>query len=202
MFVLETLIAITVALTTAFGGLVAEDLISRDAACTISAMPDLWSEDCTSPSRLAWFLGTLLVLVGAMALRAWLIAHNGTLYYLRLLPAESADRMRAAVDVANARSLDFRSATGWFGTEDVVVDLRRETDRVSGELERAMNDDDDATRLQDSSMRYARASAAALDSTRRRSRVYHHWFVSNCLLHASRGASFRQFRRIDRGLAE
>ena len=145
MFVLETLIAITVALTTAFGGLVAEDLISRDATCTISAMPDLWSEDCTSPSRLAWFLGTLLVLVGAMALRAWLIAHNGTLYYLRLLPAESADRMRAAVDVANARSLDFRSATGWFGTDDAVVDLRRETDHVSGELERAMNDDDDAT---------------------------------------------------------
>lgn len=145
MFVLETLIAITVALTTAFGGLVAEDVISRDAACTISALPDLWSGDCTSPSRLAWFLGTLLVLVGAMALRAWLIAHNGTLYYLRLLPAESADRMRAAVDVANARSLDFRSATGWFGTDDAVVDLRRETDHVSAELERAMNDDDDAT---------------------------------------------------------
>lgn len=145
MFVLETLIAITVALTTAFGGLVAEDLISRDATCTISALPDLWSGDCTSPSRLAWFLGTLLVLVGAMALRAWLIAHNGTLYYLRLLPAESADRMRAAVDVANARSLDFRSATGWFGTDEAVVDLRRETDHVSAELERAMNDDDDAT---------------------------------------------------------
>ena len=145
MFVLETLIAITVALTTVFGGLVAEDVISRDAACTISALPDLWSGDCTSPSRLAWFLGTLLILVGVMALRAWLIAHNGTLYYLRLLPAESADRTRAAVDVANARSLDFRSATGWFGTDDAVVDLRRETDHVSSELERAMNDDDDAT---------------------------------------------------------
>lgn len=145
MFVLETLIAITVALTTAFGGLVAEDVISRDSACAISALPDLWSDNCTSPSRLAWFLGTLLVLVAAMALRAWLIAHNGTLYYLRLLPAESADRMRAAVDVANARSLDFRSATGWFGTDDAVVDLRRETDHVSAELERAMNDDDDAT---------------------------------------------------------
>ena len=145
VFVLETLIAITVALTTAFGGLVAEDVISRDAECTVSAVPDLWSENCTSPSRLWWFLGTLAVLVLAMALRAWLIAHNGTLYYLRLLPAESADRTRAAVDVANARSLDFRSATGWFGTHDPVVDLRREVDHVSDELERAMNDDDDAT---------------------------------------------------------
>lgn len=145
VFVLETLIAITVALTTAFGGLVAEDVISRDAECTVSAVPDLWSENCTSPSRLWWFLGTLAVLVLAMALRAWLIAHNGTLYYLRLLPAESADRTRAAVDVANARSLDFRSATGWFGTRGEVVDLRREVGEVSGELERAMNDDDDAT---------------------------------------------------------
>lgn len=145
MFILETLIAITVALTTAFGGLVAEDLITRDAACTISAVPDLWSETCTSPSRLGWFVGTLVVLIAAMAARAWLITHNGTLYYLRLLPAESADRMRAAVDVANARSLDFRSATGWFGTDYEVVDLRREVDHISDELERAMNDDDDAT---------------------------------------------------------
>lgn len=145
VFLLETLIALTVALTTAFGGLVAEDLITRDASCTISSVPDLWSEACTSPSRLGWFIGTLLVLVAAMALRAWLMAHNGTLYYLRLLPAESADRMRAAVDVANARSLGFRSATGWFGTANEVVDLRREVDHVSDELERAMNDDDDAT---------------------------------------------------------
>ena len=145
VFVLETLIALTVALTTAFGGLVAEDLITRDASCTISSVPDLWSEGCTSPSRLGWFIGTLVVLVVAMALRAWLLAHNGTLYYLRLLPAESADRMRAAVDVANARSLGFRSATGWFGTANEVVDLRREVDHVSDELERAMNDDDDAT---------------------------------------------------------
>lgn len=145
MFALETLIAVTVALTTAFGGLVAEDLIARDASCTISSTSDLWSDACTSPSRLAWFLGTLGVLVAAMALRAWLIAHNGTLYYLRLLPAESADRTRAAVDVANARSLDFRSATGWFGTHGEVVDLRRAVDHVSAELERAMNDDDDAT---------------------------------------------------------
>ena len=145
VFLLETLIAITVALTTAFGGLVAEDLITRDASCTISTVSDLWSESCTSPSRLGWFLGTLLVLVTAMALRAWLMAHNGTLYYLRLLPAESADRMRAAVDVANARSLGFRSATGWFGTANAVVDLRREVDHISDELERAMNDDDDAT---------------------------------------------------------
>lgn len=145
MFILETLIAITVALTTAFGGLVAEDLITRDATCTISAFPDLWSASCTSRSRLAWFVGTLVVLVGSMAARAWLIAHNGTLYYLRLLPAESADRMRAAVDVANARSLGFRSATGWFGTSGAVVDLRREVDHISDELERAMNDDDDAT---------------------------------------------------------
>ncbi|MBB1032090.1 hypothetical protein G6027_14615, partial [Dietzia sp. SLG310A2-38A2] len=145
MFILETLIAITVAMTTAFGGLVAEDLITRDAACTISAVPDLWSPECTSPSRLAWFVGTLAVLITAMAVRAWMIAHNGTLYYLRLLPAESADRMRAAVDVANARSLDFRSATGWFGTNGDVVDLRRAVDHVSDELERAMNDDDDAT---------------------------------------------------------
>ncbi|MGN0099452.1 MAG: hypothetical protein ACI39C_00800 [Dietzia sp.] len=145
MFALETLIAITVALTTAFGGLVAEDLISRDASCTVGAVSDLWSENCTSPSRLGWFLGTLVVLVAAMALRAWLMAHNGTLYYLRLLPAESADRMRAAVDVANARSLGFRSATGWFGTANAVVDLRREVDHISDELERAMNDDDDAT---------------------------------------------------------
>ena len=145
VFLLETLIAITVALTTAFGGLVAEDLIARDASCTISTVSDLWSDTCTSPSRLGWFLGTLLVLVAAMALRAWLMAHNGTLYYLRLLPAESADRMRAAVDVANARSLGFRSATGWFGTANAVVDLRREVDHISDELERAMNDDDDAT---------------------------------------------------------
>lgn len=145
VFVLETLIALTVALTTAFGGLVAEDLITRDASCTISSVPDLWSEACTSPSRLGWFVGTLVVLVVAMAVRAWLLAHNGTLYYLRLLPAESADRMRAAVDVANARSLGFRSATGWFGTANEVVDLRREVDHVSDELERAMNDDDDAT---------------------------------------------------------
>ncbi|EYT62100.1 hypothetical protein H483_0111340 [Dietzia sp. UCD-THP] len=145
MFILETLIAITVAMTTAFGGLVAEDLITRDAACTISAVPDLWSQECTSPSRLGWFVGTLAVLITAMAVRAWMIAHNGTLYYLRLLPAESADRMRAAVDVANARSLDFRSATGWFGTDGHVVDLRRAVDHVSDELERAMNDDDDAT---------------------------------------------------------
>ncbi|MFN3602338.1 MAG: hypothetical protein ACK4UY_13235 [Dietzia sp.] len=145
MFLLETLIAITVALTTAFGGLVAEDLITRDSACTISSLPDLWSQECTSPSRLAWFVGTLAVLVLAMAARAWIIAHNGTLYYLRLLPAESADRMRAAVDVANARSLDFRSATGWFGTDGEVVDLRRAVDHISDELERAMNDDDDAT---------------------------------------------------------
>ncbi|MDX2357827.1 hypothetical protein [Dietzia sp. PP-33] len=145
MFILETLIAITVALTTAFGGLVAEDLITRDAACSISAVPDLWSQECTSPSRLAWFVGTLAVLITAMAVRAWMIAHNGTLYYLRLLPAETADRMRAAVDVANARSLDFRSATGWFGTDYEVVDLRREVDHISDELERAMNDDDDAT---------------------------------------------------------
>ncbi|AWH94397.1 hypothetical protein [Dietzia psychralcaliphila] len=145
MFILETLIAITVALTTAFGGLVAEDLITRDSACTISSVPDLWSQECTSPSRLAWFVGTLAVLILAMAARAWLIAHNGTLYYLRLLPAETADRMRAAVDVANARSLDFRSATGWFGTDYEVVDLRREVDHISDELERAMNDDDDAT---------------------------------------------------------
>lgn len=145
VFVLETLIAVTVALTTAFGGLVAEDLVARDASCTITSLPDVWSDACTSPSRFAWFVGTLALLVGAMALRAWLIAHNGTLYYLRLLPAESADRMRAAVDVANARSLDFRSATGWFGTDDDVVDLRTETAYVSAELERAMNDDDDAT---------------------------------------------------------
>ena len=145
VFLLETLIAITVTLTTAFGGLVAEDLVARDASCTISTVSDLWSDTCTSPSRLGWFIGTLLVLVVAMALRAWLMAHNGTLYYLRLLPAESADRMRAAVDVANARSLGFRSATGWFGTANAVVDLRREVDHISDELERAMNDDDDAT---------------------------------------------------------
>lgn len=142
MFVLETLIALTVALTTAFGGLVAEDLITRDSACTICAMPDLWSEACTSPSRLWWFVGSAGVLVLSMALRAWLIAHNGTVYYLQLLPDESADRMRAAVDVANARSLDFRSTTGRFGTHGAVVDLRRAVGHVSDEPERALNDDD------------------------------------------------------------
>lgn len=145
MFILETLIAISVALTTAFGGLVADDVITADATCDVGSLVDLWSESCTSPARLWWFLGSLALLVAAMAVRAWLIARNGTLYYLRLLPAERADHTRAAVDVAQARSLDFRTATGWFGTDSDVVDLRREARYVSDELERAMNDDDAAT---------------------------------------------------------
>ena len=48
MLVVETLIAVTIALTTAFGGLVADDVISADGSCTISGIPDLWSHHCTS----------------------------------------------------------------------------------------------------------------------------------------------------------
>lgn len=145
MFVVETLIAVAIALTTAFGSLVADDLISSDASCTVGVLPDLWSHHCTSQSRLLWLLGSALLLVGAMATRHWMINRNGTLYYLRLLPASSPDHTRAAVDLARARSLDFRTATGWFGTRGDVVDLRADAGLVSDELERAMNDDDEAT---------------------------------------------------------
>lgn len=145
MLVVETLIAVAIAMTTAFGGLVADDLISADASCTIAGLPDLWSHHCTSQARLAWFGGSALLLISMMALRHWIINHNGTLYYLRLLPASSADRMRGAMDIARARSLDFRTATGWFGAVGDVLDLRADVGRVSDELERAMNDDDEAT---------------------------------------------------------
>jgi len=145
MLVVETLIAVAIALTTAFGGLVADDVISADASCTVSALPDLWSHHCTSRARLAWFLGSAAVLIGAMGVRHWMINRNGTLYYLRLLPAASPDRMRGAIDLARARSLDFRAATGWFGTRGDVLDIRADVARVTDELERAMNDDDEAT---------------------------------------------------------
>lgn len=145
MLVVETLIAVAIALTTAFGGLVADDVISADASCTIAGLPDLWSHHCTSQARLAWFGGSALTLISMMALRHWMINHNGTLYYLRLLPASSPDRMRGAMDMARARSLDFRTATGWFGAVGDVLDLREDVGRVSAELERAMNDDDEAT---------------------------------------------------------
>ncbi|MGW8592076.1 hypothetical protein ACWGLC_10260 [Dietzia sp. NPDC055877] len=145
MLVVETLIAVTIALTTAFGGLVADDIISADGSCTISGIPDLWSHHCTSQARLAWFLGSAGLLIAMMALRHWMINRNGTLYYLRLLPAASADHLRGAMDMARARSLDFRTATGWFGAVGDVLDLRADVARVSDELERAMNDDDEAT---------------------------------------------------------
>lgn len=145
MFVVETLIAVAIALTTAFGGLVADDVITADYSCSVSVLPDLWSHHCTSQARLGWFLGSFAILVAMMALRHWMINRNGTLYYVRLLPAASADRTRAAIDMARARSLDFRTATGWFATRGEVVDLRADAGRVSDELERAMNDDDEAT---------------------------------------------------------
>lgn len=145
MFVVESLIAIAIALTTAFGGLVADDIISADGSCVISGVPDLWSHHCTSQPRLAWFVGSAAFLVGAMAVRHWMINRNGTLYYVRLLPAASPDHLRGAMDMAMARSLDFRAATGWFGTVGDVLDLRDDVGRVSDELERAMNDDDEAT---------------------------------------------------------
>lgn len=145
MFVVETLVAVAIALTTAFGGLVADDVITADASCTISVLPDLWSHHCTSRARLGWFLGSAALLVAAMGVRHWMISRNGTLYYLRLLPSSSPDRMRAAVDMARARSLDFRTATGWFAVRGPVVDLRTEAGQVTDELERAMNDDDEAT---------------------------------------------------------
>ena len=145
MLVVETLIAVAIAMTTAFGGLVADDLISADASCTIAGLPDLWSHHCTSRARLGWFGGSALLLISMMALRHWLINRNGTLYYLRLLPASSSDRMRGAMDLARARSLDFRTATGWFGAVGDVLDLREDVRGVSAELERAMNDDDEAT---------------------------------------------------------
>lgn len=145
MLVVETLVAVAIALTTAFGGLVADDVISADGSCTISGVPDLWSHHCTSLPRLAWFLGSAALLISMMALRHWMINRNGTLYYLRLLPASSADHLRGAMDMARARSLDFRTATGWFGTVGDVLDIRGDVGRVSDELERAMNDDDEAT---------------------------------------------------------
>ena len=145
MLVVETLIAIAIALTTAFGSLVADDVISADNSCTISGLPDFWSHHCSSQARLSWFFGSMALLIAMMVLRHWMINHNGTLYYLRLLPASSADRMRGAMDMAMARSLDFRTATGWFGAEDDVLDLRDDVARLSDELERAMNDDDEAT---------------------------------------------------------
>ena len=145
MLVVETLIAVAIALTTAFGGLVADDVISADGSCTISALPDIWSHHCTSLPRLAWFLGSAALLIAMMALRHWMINRNGTLYYLRLLPASSADHLRGAMDMARARSLDFRTATGWFGAVGDVLDIRDDVGRVSDELERAMNDDDEAT---------------------------------------------------------
>lgn len=145
MLVVESLIAVAIALTTAFGGLVADDIISADASCTISGVPDLWSHHCSSLPRLLWFLGSAALLISAMAVRHWMINHNGTLYYLRLLPASTPDRLRSAIDMAQARSLDFRSATGWFGVTGDVLDLRADVRRVSDELERAMNDDDEST---------------------------------------------------------
>lgn len=145
MLVVETLIAIAIALTTAFGSLVADDIISADNSCAIGGLPDFWSHHCSSPARLAWFVGSAALLVAMIALRHWMINHNGTLYYLRLLPASSPDRMRGAMDMAMARSLDFRTATGWFGADGDVLDLRGEVARLSNELERAMNDDDEAT---------------------------------------------------------
>ncbi len=145
MLVVESLIAVAVALTTAFGSLVADDIITADSSCTISGVPDLWSHHCSSLPRIAWFLGSAALLIGAMALRHWMINRNGTLYYLRLLPASSPDHMRGAMDLARAHSLDFRSATGWFGAEGDILDLRTDVARLSDELERAMNDDDEAT---------------------------------------------------------
>lgn len=145
MLVVETLIAVAIAMTTAFGGLVADDIISADGSCTIEYLPDLWSHHCTSQARLGWFVGSAALLIGAMATRHWLVNRNGTLYYVRLLPASSPDRMRGAMDIARARSLDFRTATGWFGVTGEVADIRTDVARVSDELERAMNDDDEAT---------------------------------------------------------
>lgn len=145
MLVVESLIAVAIALTTAFGSLVADDIITADSSCTIAGVPDLWSHHCSSLPRLAWFLGSALLLIAMMALRHWMINRNGTLYYLRLLPASSPDHMRGAMDMAMARSLDFRTATGWFGVAGDVLDLRADVARVSDELERAMNDDDEAT---------------------------------------------------------
>lgn len=42
MLVVETLIAVAIAVTTAFGGLVADDVFSVDDSCTVTARPDLW----------------------------------------------------------------------------------------------------------------------------------------------------------------
>lgn len=145
MLVVETLIAVAIAVTTAFGGLVADDVFSVDDSCTVTARPDLWAHHCTSQARLAWFLGSAALLVGAMWARHWLINRNGTLYYLRLLPATSPDRMRGAIDLARARSLDFRTATGWFGIDGDFLDIRTDVNLVTDELERAMNDDDEGT---------------------------------------------------------
>lgn len=116
----------------AFAGLVAEDMFpGRDAWLTTE-----WK----------WVrVGSLAVAVAAafLAVRRLIRRRQlrGTLYYLRMQSDTNEDYHAKAIEEAAKDYLGFRAMAAWCDPGDGTVDVRRQVDRLSVELQRSTNDD-------------------------------------------------------------
>lgn len=121
---------------TAFASLLVEGLFPPGAGP--------WNRDL--PDNRFWALG-FVVSIALTVWAAWSLRaqsrQRGTLYYLRLQADTVPDLHKEAVASAASSYLGYRSVTAWLDPGLGTVDVRRQVESVSAELQRAINDDSD-----------------------------------------------------------
>ena len=139
----------------AFGGLVAEDVFPKPDLCLPEPTPWLALNEVL-PARVT---GLVIALILA-AVGTWILTkrrrNRGTLYYLRFQSETNPDFHQDVVEKSREQYLDFRSISAWCDptlgvdhsrrsqadlSRNHVVDVRRQLNEMSAELQRTTNDD-------------------------------------------------------------
>ncbi|MBD0022823.1 hypothetical protein [Gordonia sp. (in: high G+C Gram-positive bacteria)] len=146
-------ISILGAATIALVSLVLEDWFPAPEESDKAGRTWVWeAQPVTNGMRVVVAVAMLMLLIVAITARSRREHGTGTLYHVRLLPEGVRDFHREAVRRAEADHMDYRRATEAFDIAkgERIIDVRRQVERISVELERAANDD-----RSDSGSRYA-----------------------------------------------
>ncbi len=130
----ESVLVLAASAAAAFAGLVAEDISPAPS----SGLDRGWSWERVLLLVLA--VGFAWVAVRSLVRRRRL---RGTIYYLRMQSDTTGDYHAKAREEARMDYPGFRAMAAWCDPRDGTVDVRRQVDQLSNELQRSTNDDAD-----------------------------------------------------------